>query len=243
MTDRQALTLSLALTALCAAAAGTVLCESAPERRGAGRGGPCSSPRAATRGPVLARPAPGAAVRAPELGPEAAGSATGGPQVGAEVEAPAPLEETAADSELAEVDEAAERAERAAALLASLAAEEDPLAAAILGEELALLAQDLDAAGQARLLELAREGDAPRLAALRALGRLTPGAEAVEQLRRAALLRTSPEVRAAAVDALLLLRARGAPGAAVLDAVLELTHPAFGPLDRELALAREESLR
>ncbi len=116
---------------------------------------------------------------------------------------------------------------RAARLLADLAAETDPLAALVLGEELAPVARELDPTGRRTLLALARDGDAPRAAALTALGRLEPTGETVDLVRYAVLRRPSPEARAAGVDALALLGERGAPGEQVETAMLELADPSF----------------
>lgn len=123
---------------------------------------------------------------------------------------------------MADDDEDHDVRARAARLLAALAAEADPLAAEVIGEELAPLADRLDATGRATLLRLARDGDAPRAAALMALGRLEPTVEMVELVRDAVLGRPTSAARAAGVDALLLLGERGAPGDRVEAAVLAL---------------------
>lgn len=116
---------------------------------------------------------------------------------------------------------------RAARLLGDLAAQTDRQAASIIGEALAPLVAVLDPTGRRALLALARDGDAPRPAALNALGRLEPTADTVDLVRQAVLSRPSREARAAGVDALALLAERGAPGDLVEAAILELTDPAF----------------
>ena len=253
MTFRLALIAGSILTALGACAASVILGQE-PGVRLSQRHGPLGARTAAVREtplpPVsLASPAatwlaesregepvrvlPAASSSAPEDADRRSALA---PSAGPALEPEADL--ASAPDPGADLDPEPDERERARELLLLLSKEEDPLAAVLLGEELALRLDLLGDEDRARLVELAREGGASRLAALRACGRLAPVAASVREVQSAALVRTSPEVRAAAVDALLLLRARGAPPARVAEAVRELTHPAWGPLDRQLALAR-----
>jgi hypothetical protein len=231
MTSRRGRLAGLVLVVLGGVGAGALLGEGgtppAAGRRLASARAAC--PAETCAGPVLAAPtamASAAASREPAPGEPAPGEPAPGEPAPRK---PAPRESAARPLPGDGEEEGAEAAERARAgeLLAELAGEEDPLAAEILGEELATLAPRLNAAGQARLAELAREANAPRLAALRALGRLEPDALAVERVTAAAATRTSGEVRAAAVDALLLLQARGAPAGSVEAALLQLRHPGW----------------
>lgn len=121
-----------------------------------------------------------------------------------------------------------EDAARAAELLERLAGEDDPLAALIVGEELGPLVAALPPEGAGRLLALAGRDGAARQAALAACGRLDPGAETVEAVRRLSQERSSPALREAGLDALRTLAARGAPARAVELAMAELSHPGWG---------------